>query len=62
MDENVTLVFHGFLNLKVKEKMKLVELMNHYFDSLNRENLRQEYEKNFSELDLTNITCKCCGK
>ena len=61
MNENITLVFHGFLNLTNLEKLKLVEEMNNYFDSMNREPIRAENEANFKKLDLSK-PCKCCGK
>ena len=62
MDENVTLVFHGFLNLTAKEKLKLVSEINRYFDSNEREPIRAEAEQKFSDLDLTDKPCKCCQK
>lgn len=61
MDENITLVFHGFLNLTNLEKLKMVEKINDYFDSNNREPIRAENEAKFSELRM-NSPCKCCGK
>ncbi len=33
MEENITVVFHGFLNLPNLEKLKLVEAINEHFDS-----------------------------
>lgn len=64
MDENITLVFHGFLNLNTKEKLRLVEEINNYFDSNNREPIREENETKFKTLDLTapGKACKCCGR
>jgi hypothetical protein len=64
MNENVTVVFHGFLNLKHLEKKKLIDAMNDYFDSMNREPIREENEKQFAELGIgsTGKTCKCCGR
>ena len=62
MDENLTIVFHGFLNLTGKEKLKLVESINEYFDSMNREPIREANEQKFRELDLEKNPCKCCGK
>ena len=64
MDENITIVFHGFLNLSMKEKLKLVGEMNKYFDSTNREPIREENEVNFQAIDfsLPEKICKCCGK
>jgi hypothetical protein len=64
MEENVTLVFHGFLNLTAKEKLKLVEAVNDYFDSNDRDPIRAENEKKFTAAgwDSTGKICKCCGK
>jgi hypothetical protein len=62
MDENVTMVFHGFLNLSGKEKLKLVEMINDYFDSNNREPIREENEADFQKIDLTDQPCKCCER
>ncbi|MBX7171810.1 MAG: hypothetical protein K1X72_12690 [Pyrinomonadaceae bacterium] len=62
MDENVTIVFHGFLNLLGKEKLKLVEMINEYFDSNEREPIREANEKKFAEINLEKKNCKCCGK
>ena len=64
MEENVTLVFHGFLNLTGKEKLKLVEEINVYFDSNDREPIRAENEAEFGKIDFSSpgSVCKCCGK
>lgn len=64
MDENITLVFHGFLNLSAKEKLKLVEEINDYFDSNDREPIRAENEARFQKLNLNSPenVCKCCGR
>ena len=64
MDENVTVVFHGFLNLTAPEKLKLVESINEYFDSMNREPIREANETAFKELGIGSDgkTCKCCGR
>lgn len=64
MEENVTLVFHGFLNLNGKEKLKLIEEINNYFDSNNREPIREENEVKFQNIDLkkSGKSCACCGK
>lgn len=64
MDEKITLVFHGFLNLNGREKLKLVEAINEYFDSTNREPIRAENEEKFKNLE-SNVgrkSCPCCGK
>lgn len=64
MNENVTLVFHGFMNLANLDKLALVEAINEYFDSNNREPIREKNEIDFKNLDLTTPgkTCKCCGQ
>ena len=64
MEENVTLVFHGFLNLNGREKLKLVEEINNYFDSNNREPIREEIEIKFKDIDFckSGKSCVCCGK
>jgi hypothetical protein len=64
MEENIALVFHGFLNLTAKEKLKLVEEINDYFDSNDREPIRAENEAKFALIDwnLPEKRCRCCGK
>ncbi|MDQ6788726.1 MAG: hypothetical protein M3033_18130 [Acidobacteriota bacterium] len=64
MEENVTLVFHGFLNLTAKEKLRLTEEINNYFDSNDREPIRADNEEKFKNIDLSKAEkgCKCCGK
>lgn len=64
MEENITLVFHGFLNLTAKEKLRLVEEINDYFDSNDRDPIRAENEREFAAIDLNSSgrACKCCGK
>jgi hypothetical protein len=64
MNENVIVVFHGFLNLTNLEKLKLVESINEYFDSMEREPIREANEKAFAELKIGSggKTCLCCGR
>lgn len=64
MEENITIVFHGFLNLTNLEKLKLTEAINDYFDSNSREPIRADNEAKFQSLDLNapDKKCKCCGK
>ena len=59
-EENVTLVFQGFLNLTNLEKLKLTEKINEFLDSMNRESLREKAENEFSKIDLSGKQCKCC--
>jgi len=64
MEENITTVFHGFLNLTAKEKLRLVEEINNYFDSNEREPIRAAWEEKFAAIDWRQPEkrCKCCGK
>lgn len=61
INENIIQVFEGFLNLKNLEKLKLIEEINNYFDSSDREAVRAEHKVRFSHLAKDKI-CKCCGK
>jgi hypothetical protein len=64
MEENVMLVFHGFLNLTAKEKLRLTEEINNYFDSNDREPIRAENEAKFQSISWNSgeKICKCCGR
>ncbi|MBS1795748.1 MAG: hypothetical protein JSS81_17975 [Acidobacteria bacterium] len=64
MNENVTIVFHGFLNLTAKEKLRLVESINEYFDATDREPVRAAADAEFAALDPPAETrkCPCCGR
>ena len=64
LNENVTVVFHGFLNLTNLEKLKMVEAINEYFDSTDREPIREENKAGFLKIDpaATGKRCKCCGR
>lgn len=63
-EENVTIVFHGFLNLSNLEKLKLTEKINEYLDSINREPLREKAEAEFRAINLEagGKICQCCGR
>ncbi len=62
--DDITIVFHGFLNLTGKEKLRLVESINDYFDSNDREPIRAENEEAFAKLKIEpgSTVCKCCGR
>jgi hypothetical protein len=64
MNEDMTVVFHGFLNLRHLEKLKLVEAMNEYFDSMEREPIRAANDAEFEKLKFgeAGTVCKCCGR
>ena len=61
MEDNVALVFHGFLNLPNLDKLKLTQEINRYFDAIERDPIRRENDEAFSKLDLGAKGCKCCG-
>ena len=62
MTDDAAVVFHGFLNLPNLEKLSLVEAINEYFDSMERDPIRAENEKRFAQMDLSAKKCKCCGR
>lgn len=64
MDRDATIVLNGFLALPNREKMKVVEAMNEYFDSTDKERIRAEHEERFESLNVieNDIECKCCGR
>ena len=64
MTEKTTIVFHGFLNLTAKEKLNLVEQINNYFDSNERESVRAENDDDFQKIALktTENKCPCCER
>lgn len=64
MNENITLIFRGFLNLTNLEKLKLVEEINEYFDSNDRQSIRKTNEEQFEKIETSaaDWKCKCCGK
>lgn len=64
-DPDVALVFNGFLALSMKEKMRLVEKMNDFFDDNDRrEAIRKENEDKVHDMvaEAANLVCKCCRK
>jgi len=63
MKENVTVVFNGFLNLPNLEKLELVNAINEYFDSNDREPIRKAADERFAAIDRTaaEFRCKCCS-
>jgi arginine/ornithine N-succinyltransferase beta subunit len=61
MNEKIENVFHGFLNLGNLEKLKLVEEINEYFDSNEREPIREAHDLKFEKIDFTKTDCICCS-
>lgn len=62
MEDNVALVFHGFLSLPNLEKLKLTQEINRYFDAIDREPIRRENDEAFAKLKLSAKGCGCCGR
>jgi hypothetical protein len=63
MDAKTTVVFHGFLQLPNLEKLSLVNAINEYFDSTEREPIRAAADAKYDEVIANNeINCPCCGK
>lgn len=64
MNENTSLVFNGFLNLSNLDKLALVNAINEYFDSNDREPIRAKADERFEKIDLNSpeFRCKCCGR
>lgn len=63
-EENVTMVFQGFLNLTNLEKLKLTEKINEFFDTLDREPLRAKADKDFKKINIgaNGKKCICCKR
>lgn len=63
MKENVTVVFNGFLNLPNLEKLELVNAINDYFDSNDREAIRSAADERYASIDRSSndFQCRCCG-
>lgn len=64
MSEKVNVVFRGFVNLTNLEKLKIVDAINEYFDSNDKESVRAEHERTFKAVDVTSpaMHCPCCGR
>ena len=64
MNADATVVIHGFFALPNREKLKVVEAINEYFDSMDRDPIRAGHDERFKSLGLTEngIECICCGR
>lgn len=63
-EDNITIVFQGFLKLSNLEKLKMTQKINEYLDTLDREPLRAKAEEDFKKLNFgeNGKKCVCCGK
>ena len=64
MKDKTTIVFHGFLQLAALEKLELVNAINEYFDSTDREPIRAAADAEFEELRTgsESFSCPCCER
>lgn len=64
LSDNATVVFHGFLNLPNLEKLSVVEAINEYFDSNEKDRIRDEHEKSYvaTERATPGFRCVCCER
>ena len=64
MNKDAIVVLHGFFQLPHLEKKKVVDAINDYFDSMDREPIRAGYDGAFEQLksDDPTFECKCCGR
>ena len=64
MDKDTEVILHGFLKLPNLQKLQMINAVNDYFDSNDRESVRAEHERRFAALvtakDISE--CKCCGR
>jgi len=63
MKDKTTIVYHGFLQLANLEKLELVNAINEYFDSMDREPIRAAADEEFEKLRTAAqpLKCPCCG-
>jgi hypothetical protein len=61
MDPETEVVFHGFMQLANLEKLALVNAINEYFDSMNREPIREAHDEEYAKLRTkADLRCPCC--
>ena len=64
MNIDLNTVFNGFLHLPNLDKLKLVEMINEYFDSNDKESIRELHDLRFAEIAKSadaRDKCVCCG-
>ncbi len=62
--DNIAVAFHRFLQLPNLEKLQMVEAINEYFDSNNKESIREENVVLVERIQGANGSDKCisCGR
>lgn len=61
MNKDVTVILNGFFKLPNLDKLKVVEAINEYFDSNDREPIRAANDEAFAKIDLADTPCICCS-
>ncbi|CAN5695114.1 hypothetical protein BH24ACI3_BH24ACI3_09420 [soil metagenome] len=63
MNQEIVIVLTGFFSLRNLDKLQVVEAINEYFDSNDREPIRAESDRRFAEIktDAPDFSCPCCG-
>jgi hypothetical protein len=63
MNARTAFVFNGFLQLPNLDKLEVVNAINEYFDSTNREPIRAAADAEFAKLRTEEgIVCPCCAR
>ena len=62
MNNDIAVIMHGFFKLPNLDKLKVVEAINEYFDSDNREPIRAGWDEAFAAVESEKYSCICCGK
>lgn len=62
MNKDITVILNGFFKLPNLDKLKVVEAINEYFDSNDREPIRAANEEEFAKINFDETACICCGK
>ena len=64
MNIDTEVVLQAFLKLPNLQKLKMINVLNEYFDSNDKETVRSEHDRRFAGLVAAKqiSECKCCGR
>jgi hypothetical protein len=65
MNKDLHVVFNGFLHLPNLDKLGFVELINEYFNSNEKETIRNHHDSVYADVFDPydgNDKCVCCGR